>query len=293
MLDDVDAVWILGPNPPQVLAFALLCKLRRRRLVLGVRQHLPRLIRHRYPGQRKLSALAIALEAAFRALALTTPVVVVGADLARGYRHARSVHVTYVSLLEADHLLPPDPNGRSYDGADLRMLSVGRLDPEKNPLLLADTLAQAVEEDERWSMDICGEGTLETELRDRLAALGVSERVRFHGYVPIDDGLWQLYHDSHALIHISFTEGVPQVLLEAFAARLPVVATDVGGVSDLAADCSLLVPAGEAPAAAAALNRIAQDGELRSRLVDRAAEEAAEHTIEAECERLAAFLDGR
>src|SRR4029077_13088496 len=46
LLDSTAAVWLLGPNPPQVLAFALLTKLRRRRLVLGVRQHLPELIRH-------------------------------------------------------------------------------------------------------------------------------------------------------------------------------------------------------------------------------------------------------
>ena len=38
------------------------------------------------------------------------------------------------------------------------------------------------------------------------------------------------------------TEGVPQVILEAFAARLPVVATDVGGVADVVADRGLLVP---------------------------------------------------
>jgi glycosyltransferase involved in cell wall biosynthesis len=292
MLDDVDVVWLLGPNPPQVLLFALLAKLRRRRLVLGVRQDLPRLIRHRYPGNRKLALLASVLEGAFRALALSAPVVVVGSDLAARYRRARSVHVAYVSLLHESDIVPSDEVQRDYAGESLRALSVGRLDPEKNPLLLADVLAEALQADPRWRLEICGEGTLESELRTRLQSLGVLDRVSFHGYVPIDGGLWELYRESHALLHVSFTEGVPQVLLEAFAARLPVVATDVGGVAEFADGCSLLVPVDDAGAAAAALGRLASEAALRAELVDRAVVRAHEHTIEAECGRLAVFLAG-
>jgi len=292
MLDDADVVWILGPNPPQVFVFAILAKLRRRRLVLGVRQHLPRLIRHRYPGNRQLPLLALVLESAFRALALTAPVVAVGSDLARRYRHAPAVHVTYVSLLAPEQIASAEDDQRRYDGPELRILSVGRLDPEKNPLLLADILARALAADPRWRLDVCGDGTLLEALTERLRELGLLDRVRLHGYVPIDDGLWDLYRQSHLLLHVSFTEGVPQVLLEAFAARLPVVATDVGGVAELAAECSLLVPPDDAPAAAAALNRLARDAALRVRLVERAVGVVRAHTIDAECARLAAFLRG-
>jgi glycosyltransferase involved in cell wall biosynthesis len=289
LLDETDVVWLLGPNPPQVLAFALVTKLRRRRLVLGVRQNLPELIRHRYPGRKLLAWFALALEGAFRALALRTPVVVVGPDLARRYRRAPHVHVAYVSLLAEDDIVAPEDDHRDY-GGELRMLSVGRLDPEKNPLLLADVLARAVASEPRWTIDVCGEGTLETELRRRMRDLGVEQRARFHGYVPIDDGLWDLYRDSHLLLHVSFTEGVPQVLLEAFAARLPVVATDVGGVAALARDRALLVPPADAEAAAAAVNRLAGDPALRAELVARAVDTVRAHTIDAECGRLAAFL---
>jgi glycosyltransferase involved in cell wall biosynthesis len=80
------------------------------------------------------------------------------------------------------------------------------------------------------------------------------------------------------------------VILEAFAARLPVVATDVGGVSDLVADRGLLIPPRDPDAAAAALARLAHDPELRDRLVEAAQQAAADHTLEAECSRLAGFL---
>ncbi len=112
-LDDLDTVWILGPNPPQALLFAALTLLRRRRLVLGVRQNLPELIRHRHASRRLLRSAASALEAAWRALALLVPVVVVGPDLAQRYRRAHAVHVTYVSLLADAEITAPADDRRA------------------------------------------------------------------------------------------------------------------------------------------------------------------------------------
>jgi glycosyltransferase involved in cell wall biosynthesis len=289
-LDDLDTVWILGPNPPQALLFAALALLRRRRVVLGVRQDLPELIRHRRPGSHAVIAAAYVLEWAFRALARIVPVAVVGPDLARRYRGATRLLDLYVSLLRESDLLAAADDARRYDGDELVMLSVGRLDPEKNPLLLADVLCRAVRADPRWRLEVCGDGPLADALAQRSAELGVADRLRQRGYVPIDGGLWDLYRAAHALLHISMTEGVPQVILEAFAARLPVVATDVGGVGDLVGDRGLLVAPRDPDGAAAALARLVTDAPLRERLVAAAQREAADHTLEAECSRLAGFM---
>lgn len=293
LLDDVDVVWVLGPNPPQTLVFALLALLRGRRLVLGVRQHLPQLIRHKYPAKRSLWWAALWLEGAFRLLARAVPIVVVGSDLARRYRTAKALHVAYVSLLAEADIVARDGDQRDYEGSELRILSVGRLDPEKNPLLLADVLMRARRADPRWQIDVCGDGSMTEALARRFRELGVADHARLRGHVPIDNGLWDLYCASHVLLHVSFTEGVPQVLLEAFAARLPIVATAVGGVPELVGDCGLLVAPDDADAATAALNRLAHDAPLRDRLVECGIDVARQHTIEAECARLAAFLTGR
>jgi glycosyltransferase involved in cell wall biosynthesis len=197
-----------------------------------------------------------------------------------------------VSLLGEEHILAEQDDELTYEGEELRMLSVGRLDPEKNPLLLADVLARALEDDSRWRLEVCGDGSLMTALEQRLAQLGVADHALLHGYVPIDDGLWELYRRSHALVHISLTEGVPQVLLEAFAARLAVVATAVGGVPELVQDCGLLVPPADAGAVADALKRLLTDASLRAELVENASARVREHTLHAECARLAAFLAG-
>jgi len=291
LLGTVDGAWVLGPTPLSLL-FALLTLMRRRRLVLGVRQDLPRLFDHRYPGRPLLRGGARLLEAAFRGLARRVPVVVVGPDLARRYRRSPALHTLFVSLLSEKDIMATEDDGRLYDAPELRMLSVGRLDPEKNPLLLADVLAEATGADPRWHLDVCGDGPLMGKLAQRLEELGVAGHATLHGNVPIDDGLLDLYRSSHAFLHISLTEGVPQVLLEAFATRLPVVATAVGGVSDLARDCALLIPPRDAGAAARALRRLISDPQLRAELVKRAVLQARNHSRETECARLAQILAG-
>jgi glycosyltransferase involved in cell wall biosynthesis len=173
------------------------------------------------------------------------------------------------------------------------VLSVGRLEQEKNPLLLAEIIALLCAADPRWRLLVCGEGPLEDDLRRRLSELGVADRVDLLGYVPHDQGLREIYRSSHALLHVSWTEGLPQVLFEAFAARLPVVATAVGGVPAAAGDAALLVEPGDAHQPVAALTRVAGEPELRRRLTEAGAQRVASHTLEAEAGRVARFLAAR
>jgi glycosyltransferase involved in cell wall biosynthesis len=291
-LADVDVAWIFGPNPPQALAFALLALARQRRLVLGVRQNLPVLVRHRHRGRRSVHFAADVLEAAFRLLARRNAAVVVGPDLARRYRSAASLHKTYVSLLREEHLLAPENDTRAYDGDELRLISVGRLDPEKNPLLLADVLDHLLRLDGRWRLDVCGDGSLREDLARRLRELGIADRAELHGHVAVDGGLWDMYRRSHALVHVSLTEGVPQVLLEAFASRLPVVATAVGGVPEVLAGRGLLVPPSDPRATASAVQQLVTDTTLRTGLVNEAAREVRSHTLQLAGARLVEFLSG-
>jgi glycosyltransferase involved in cell wall biosynthesis len=284
LLDRVDAVWLLGPHPLAV-AFALLAALRRRPVVLGVRQDLGAYLRNRHPRARALHVAGALLEGAFRLIARRYAVVVVGSAMARRYGRARRLLTTGISLVSGRDVAPATPN-RRWDG-ELRVLSVGRLDREKNPLLLADVLARL---GPRWRLVVCGDGPLRGDLAARLRELGVADRADAVGYVPLESGLLELYRSSHLLLHCSWTEGVPQVLYEAFAQRLPVVATDVGGVRGAAEGAALLVTPGDAEAAARALEGLAADDQLRERLVEAGAARAREHSLEASTDRVARFL---
>jgi glycosyltransferase involved in cell wall biosynthesis len=301
LLPQVDVVWLLGPHP-LCLAFAALAALRRKRITLGVRQDFPTYVRTRHPGRRLVHLAGDLLEGSYRLLARRAPTVVVGPDLASNFSRARRLLPISVSLVrDSDIADPAEAAGRAWNG-ERTVLSVGRLETEKNPLLLADVLARLMRNPAQaaeppasghgadWKFLICGEGPMEDELRGRLRELGVEDRAELLGYLPIHGGLMDRYRSVNAFLHVSWTEGMPQVLLEAFAAGTPVVATAVGGVPEAAGDAALLIPPGDPDAAAAALGRIAADPELRRELVTKGIERVRGRTLEAESARVARFL---
>jgi glycosyltransferase involved in cell wall biosynthesis len=291
LLDRVDTVWVLGPYA-HAIGFALLARARRRRVVLGLRQDFPRYVRSRRPDSRWMHIAADVLEATFRGLARRLPVVVVGPDLADRYAHAPRLLELMVSLVPADQVLD-DAQALAGAQTPLReLLSVGRLDREKNPLLLIETISALRERDpdQGWRLTVVGDGPLAGEMQDRLQQLGLADAVEIRGYVPIDGELPALYRSADAFLHVSWTEGVPQVLFESFAAGLPVVATDVGGVARAVGEAALLIPPGDADAAATALQRIAREPALRRQLILAGLQRVRERTLEFETERLVAFL---
>jgi glycosyltransferase involved in cell wall biosynthesis len=287
-LDDLDCVWILGPHP-LAFPFALMSRLRGRRVILGVRQESIAYMRSRHPNSRVRPALAWVMETCFRALARRWPVIVVGPSLARTYSRGRAVLEISVSLISESEI-GAGPRPRTYSG-ELTALSVGRLETEKNPLALADVIAALRRLDDRWRLVVCGEGAMRADLERRLRELGVAEAVELRGYVPHDAGLREEYRKADALVHVSWTEGLPQVLYEAFAAELPVVATDVGGIRDATGDAALLVPPGDPRGIAEQLARVGRDEDLRARLVRRGLEIVRSHTLESETSKVAGFIE--
>jgi glycosyltransferase involved in cell wall biosynthesis len=290
ILDEVDAVLLFGPHPLALL-FAIQALARRKRVVLGIRQDYVPYVRSRHPGRRGLHVAARLLDAAFRLLARRCAVLTVGPELGRKYHRAPRLLATNVALIRADDVIADEGGRATSGGIGWTVLSVGRLDAEKNPLLLADVLARLGGKDlDRWRLTVCGEGPLKRPLQERIAELGLDQRVDLRGYVPVGNGLRRVYRESDCFLHTSLTEGVPQVLFEAFAAGLPVVATNVGSVAEVAGDAVILVPPGDAGAAAAAIERLAGDEPLRARLTAAGLKLVRGQTLEAQCERVVAFL---
>jgi glycosyltransferase involved in cell wall biosynthesis len=290
VLDDVDTVWLLGPYAHTV-GFVILALGRGRRVVLGVRQDLPRYVRSRHPDKRWMHLAADGLEAAFRALARRLPVVVVGADLAERYATSSRLLELMVSLVGEDDLVDEPEALAGAESPIRRLLSVGRLDREKNPMLLLDVIAALHAAEPDWRLVVVGDGPMRAQLEARTEELQLGAVVDIRGYVPIDGELPRLYRSADAFLHVSWTEGVPQVLFEAFAAGLPVVATDVGGVGRAVGDAAVLVAPGDAEAAVTALRRLGEDSSLRRQLIRDGLRRVREHTLEAETRRLVAFLE--
>lgn len=292
-LDRLDAVWLFAPNP-LALEFARIALRRRVPVVLGIRQDFPRYVSHRFPRNPIAFAAGHALEQAFRLLARRCPTIVVGSALERTFsgRGAPVLSVGFSQIAAADLVTPEAALARSWEG-ELRLLSVGRLEPEKNPLLLADVLQLLRSRDDRWRLEVIGEGRDRPALERRAKELGVVDSLELTGYVEAGEPLWQRYRSSHAFLHVSLTEGVPSVLFEAQAAGVPLVATDVGGVRTIVEHgrTGLLVPPRDAPAAASAVARIMDDATLRRTLVTASLADVAGRTSDVELDRIAAFIE--
>ncbi len=93
---------------------------------------------------------------------------------------------------------------------------------------------------------IAGDGPLRGDLEQCIRAWGLQDRVTLAGYLPSAD----FFRQVHGLVLCSRIENLPYCILEAMAWARPVVATDVGGISDLVQDgvSGFLVPDNEAAA---------------------------------------------
>jgi glycosyltransferase involved in cell wall biosynthesis len=291
-----DTVWIFGPHPFSLIIVALAC-VRRKTVVLGVRQDTLAYFRARLPSRRWAPAMIAihALDAAYRLLARSFKTVVVGAEIARRYGGGRQklLWLMSSSVVPAREVAA-GPAARDWAGT-LDVLTVGRIDPEKNPLLLVEALAELEhQEPGRYRLLWVGDGPLSERVRERAAALGISDRLQLLGWIPFGPELLALYRRAHVFVHVSLTEGVPRVLTEALAFAVPIVATDVGGVRSAldGGRAGLLVPAKNRAALVAAIQRLAADAKLRENLVNRGLELARERTLEAQAELVAEFIQG-
>jgi len=112
---------------------------------------------------------------------------------------------------------------------------------------------------------IVGEGGEESRLRKLVGDLGRGDRIRLIGYRP---DMPEVFRAMDIFALSSHREGLPNVLLEAMATSLPVVATRIAGIPRLVVDGEngLLVPAGSEAALAHALGLLVADPGLRARL---------------------------
>jgi glycosyltransferase involved in cell wall biosynthesis len=151
--------------------------------------------------------------------------------------------------------------------AGLRLLAVGRLSYYKG----FDVLLRALAQVPQVGLVLIGDGESAAPLKALAQDLGVSSRVCFAGHVD-DATLAATYANAEVfcLTSIERTESFGMVLLEAMRARLPVIASAIAGsgVGYVVADqiSGLLVAPGDAAALALALQRLATDAHLRTRL---------------------------
>ena len=140
---------------------------------------------------------------------------------------------------------------------------IGRLDPVKR----VSDLVAATGRLPQMRLDVYGDGPDRPTIEAAILRFGLSGRVTLHGAVTSATGPLAA---TDVLVLPSEAEGFGLVLIEAMAAGVPVVATDVDGIRDVVTSGvdGLLVPPRDPAAMAAAIERLAGDRTLRGRLVD-------------------------
>ena len=154
-----------------------------------------------------------------------------------------------------------DELGMSPDGR--LIVSVARLHPQKALHVLLDALASLPAD---VILAIVGEGPLRADLERSAEGLGIRDRVHFLGY---RDDAADYIAAADVFCLSSLWEAVPLAAQEAVLLEVPVVSTDVGGLSELIEDgvSGRLVPKNDARALAKALEETMSDGGLRRRFV--------------------------
>ena len=297
-LSDVDVVWVFGPHPFELMII-LLARLKGRRVVFGVRQDTPEYFRARLPSPRWKPVLAAvrAMDGMHRLLARRIPATVVGTANAERYASKKGRVLAMMPSLVREADVVSEPPERDWAGV--------RRSPHRRPDRRGEEPAPPGRQPSRRSNarrpgqlpPRAGPGSARSPTPSVAGPMssGIGDRVELLGYVPFGPELLAEYRRAHVFVHVSLTEGVPQVLVEALSSGTPIVATDVGGVRAALDDgaAGLLVPPDDAAALTTALFQLVDDDRLRAGLVQHGLGLARERTLESEAARVAAFLRNR
>jgi glycosyltransferase involved in cell wall biosynthesis len=167
---------------------------------------------------------------------------------------------------ELFHVVPfPAPDQRIRERtavAGKRLLWAGRLDKQKRP----DVLARIAELLPEFDWDVHGSGVVPGHAAD-VSGLSGATNVSMHGRY---ERFAEIVRDDHlAFVYTSQWDGLPNVLLEAAASGLPIVAPDIGGIRDLIPAERLIAPFDDAAAYAQRIRELASSSHLRTEYVER------------------------
>jgi glycosyltransferase involved in cell wall biosynthesis/predicted metal-dependent phosphoesterase TrpH len=276
-----DLVHVCTPGPAG-LAAAAVARLMGATLVGSHHTELEAYVRLRGADERAAMAVRAAMAALYgRCEVVFSPSAFADCSLTelgiaseRIHRWGRGVDLERFSPAVGERELRPDR---------IVILYIGRLSREKGIDLLADAFLLARERDRRLHLLVAGGGPEEEHLRRRLG-----EAATFLGWVE-HEALGGVYAGADVLLFPSVTDTFGQVILEAQASGLPVLAVDAGASAELIEDgrTGCLAPA-DPTALAQALCALARRRLLRDRLAAGGLAVAANHSWERSLEQLAA-----
>ena len=176
-------------------------------------------------------------------------------------------------------------------GSEPYLLSVGTVQPRKNYTLLVEALAALGDRLPHRLVIAGGQGWLSGALMDRIAALGLADRVRFAGFVA-DEDLPALYSAADLYLQSSLYEGFGIPLLEAMACGVPVITSDASSLPEVVGDAAILLPPADPARWADAIDALLGDADRRRMLAAAGQAQAAGFRWDRAADELAAVYRG-
>ena len=232
-----------------------------------------------FEGRRFAVGNAVAFRLAHRVLANSSRVA--GLLAQEGVDRRKTVVVS--NFLDDEAFDPAGPEARAAFRRDLAIAedaivvgAVARLDPIKDHETLLAAFRDVSQRAPKAVLVLVGDGPRRSALEERVRALGLTDAVRFAGWRSNRVNLHQWFDVSTLT---SVAEGFPNAVIEAMAASVAVVATDVGAVRDAVVDgeTGLVVPARDVEALASALSTLVTDARLRQAFGDAGRTRALAH----------------
>ena len=176
-----------------------------------------------------------------------------------------------------------------------RIVFVGRLAAVKGVRILLEAFAGTRSAHPDAELVLVGDGDERADIEAHARALGCAEAVRFTGYLSQDE-VTGVLDEADIFALPSFAEGVPVVLMEAMASRLPVIATRIAGIPELVEDGvnGRVVAPGDVAGFTDALLELLEDQDLRAQMGARGrAKVEADYNLATEVAWLKCILHGQ
>lgn len=144
-------------------------------------------------------------------------------------------------------------------------INVSRQDANKNQILAIRALKNVLNDVENAQLVLVGNGTHHSMLEEEAKKLGVQKKVFFAGE---RSDIPDILSTADVYISTSHREGLPLSILEAMAAELPVIATNVGGCSDIVRENGILISDDDQSALEDAMIKLAKNPHIRKKMGD-------------------------
>lgn len=173
-----------------------------------------------------------------------------------------------------DAVVIPNPINKAFVNANIEqyikkkvILFVGRLEKQKNPLMLIEAFSAVHKEFPEYELHMYGEGSLENEIREKIAELSLEKAVKLMG---LSSEMQKVYGEAEIFVLPSDYEGMPNCLMEAMAMGLFCISTDCpcGGPGEMIENGvnGILVPVGNLEILTDSLRNVITNRDLRMKI---------------------------